>query len=100
MSSVSQVSVVHDQKASQSSCSAFADDEVEVKLFSHSSIKLDAVRVSCEAVNLLNAGHGMPLSVRGRSASSVFRSPKLLFPLAVSQVGLSAKTEVKKDLNQ
>jgi hypothetical protein len=38
----------------------------------------------------------MPLSVRGRSASSVFRSPKLLFPLVVSQDGLSAKTEVKK----
>lgn len=51
-------------------------------------------------MNLLNAGHGMPLSVRGRSASSVFRSPKLLFPLAVSQDGLSAKTRSKRVLNQ
>lgn len=72
------------------------DDEVEVRLFSHSSIKLDAVRVSCEAVNLLRAGHGMPLSVRGRSVSSVFRSPKLLFPFVVSQDGLSAKPGVKE----
>lgn len=89
-----------DQKASQSSCSAFVDDEAEVRLFSHSSIKLDAVRVSCEAVNLLNAGHGIPFSVRGRSPSSVFRSPKLLFPLTVSQYGLSAKKRSKRVLNQ
>jgi hypothetical protein len=73
--------------------SAFLDDddddedeeeEDEVRLFSHSSMRLDAVRVSCEAVNLLSAGHGMPLlSVRWRPPS-LFRSPKLCFPPPVS----------------